>query len=106
MIKTVVMSIDEIQAGAITADTVVDAGGRVLVPAGVELSEAMLSGLKRREIEELAVLVEVAESSAEADAYRSRVRSQLEHLFRQAGSEPETLALFDTVLAYRMEHRS
>ena len=42
------LALDALVSGMKVAEAVVDKGGSVLVPAGAEITESMLSGLGRR----------------------------------------------------------
>lgn len=90
-------------SGMVVAEAVLDATGRVLIPAGVELSDHSIASLARRDIEAVMVELTVQEDPADAQARRIRSQQQLDHLFRQAGSTPETRALYQAILDYRME---
>ena len=50
-----VLALDAVQPGMKVAEAVVDDGGRVLVPVGAEVTEAMLAGLGRRDIASIKV---------------------------------------------------
>lgn len=95
----------EVAAGMTVAGAVLDGSGRVLVPAGAEVTESMLLGLQRREIESLRVEREVEEDPAAREAYRLKLVAQLDRLFRQAGEGAEMRTLRQAVLDYRMERR-
>lgn len=96
----------EVAVGMVVAEPVLDSAGRVLVPAGADVSESMLLGLRRRDVAEIRVEREVEEDPAVSEAYRLKLVARLDHLFRQAGEGAETRALQQAVLAYRMEHRA
>jgi len=97
------MKVAELQPGMEVASAVVDAGGQVLLPAGAVLAEATIAGLARRDIGAVAVLVESAEDPAAVAARREHITRQLEHAFRRAGEGAATRALFDVILAHRLE---
>ena len=96
----------EIRPGMRLAEDVSDGAGRVLVPAGCELTESTLLGLERRGIESLRVLSEVEEDPEAREAYRAQTCAQLDQLFRKAGDGHETKLLYQAILDFRMEHRS
>jgi len=100
------LPLDQIQPGMKVAQPLNDDGGRVLVPAGVEVSEGMLASLLRRDVAALTVEIEVEEEPAAREAHRAKLVGQLDHLFRQAGEAPETRLIYQAVLDFRMEHRS
>lgn len=100
------LPIDQVEPGTELAEPVIDDLGRVLVPSGCELTEAMLRSLARREIAELCVLQEVEEDAAERESYRLKQTAELDQIFRKAGEGAETRVLYQAILDYRMEHRS
>lgn len=100
------LTIDQLEPGMRVAVAVVDAAGRVLLPAGAELSESTLASLRRREIESVAVEIEVEDDPAALAAHREKVFGQLEHLFRRAGRADPTGALYQAIAQFRLEHRS
>ncbi|HJW27201.1 MAG TPA: hypothetical protein VJ576_20080, partial [Rhodocyclaceae bacterium] len=69
-------------------------------------SESTIAALGRREIEAVRVELEVEDDPAIAEQYRRQVAERLDHLFRRAGDGSDTRALYQTVVKYRMEHRS
>ncbi|WP_265942594.1 hypothetical protein [Dechloromonas sp. A34] len=97
------IAIDDAQPGMRLAEAVADAMGQVLVPAGSELTESMLQGLRRREIAALTVEREIEEDSAAREARRARVVEQLDQLFRKAGDGAETRQLYQAILDFRLE---
>lgn len=100
------LPLDRVAVGMRLAESVLDAGGQLLVPAGAEVAEGLLQGLRRREVRELRVEYEAAEDPAEREAYRAQLVAQLDRMFRLAGEGEETRLLYDAVLAFRMEHRA
>lgn len=100
------LPLDDIQPGMKVAVALTDAAGRVLVPAGAEVSASMIAGLQRRGVAELSVEVEVEEDPAEREASQAKLVAQLDHRFRLAGEAPETRLIYQAVLDYHMEHRS
>lgn len=99
------MAIADVLPGTHVAQAVTDAGGRVLVPAGTELSESLLQGLIRRDVAELVVEREVEEDPAERENFRMHLAGRLDTLFRKAGDGQETRMLYQFILDFRMEHR-
>lgn len=92
--------------GMVVAEAVVDESGRVLIPAGVALSESTIASLVRRDLPALKIEREVAADPAEIEAYRLSLLQRMEHLFRHAGQGEPARALYQTIIDYRMEHRS
>lgn len=89
--------------GMLVAESVVDDSGRVLIPAGAELSEGAISSLTRREIQAVMVELTVLEDPEAVEARRAKTKQHLDHLFRLAGNSAETKALYQAILDYRME---
>jgi len=96
------LALDVVQAGMKVAEAVLDHAGKMLVPAGAEVSEVMLNGLRRREVASLKVEREVEENPAALEARRAMETGRLERIFRQAGDAVETRTLFQAVLNHRM----
>lgn len=100
------LPLEEVLPGMVVAAPIIDAGGRVLLPAGSTLSEGVITSLARRDIASLTVEVEVPLDPAEAEARRARIKAQLDHLFRHAGEGEEMHALYGAILDFSLEHRS
>lgn len=105
MKKLEILAVDDLQPGMRVAAAVEDSAGRVLLPAGAEITDSTIASLRRREIGQVSVEREVEDDPAAVEAYRRQVFAELEHLFRRAGQGAETRALYDAIARYRMEHR-
>jgi hypothetical protein len=105
MKKLETLPVEKLEPGMRVASALSDGGGRVLLPAGAELSETTIAGLRRRGIEEVCVEREVEEDPAVLEHHRRLMTERLDRLFRHAGQGSETRALYDKVAEYRMEHR-
>ncbi|MBS1188992.1 MAG: hypothetical protein H6R10_784 [Rhodocyclaceae bacterium] len=105
MKKLQTIPVQDLLPGMRVASAVADDGGRILLPAGAELSEATIGGLKRREIQEITVEVEVPDDPAALERHRQQVMERLGRLFRHAGEDRETQALYQAILKYRLEQR-
>lgn len=99
------MAIADVLPGMHVALAVTDPAGRVLVPAGAELSDSLLQGLVRRDVVELVVEREVEEDPVERENFRMQLAGRLDTLFRKAGDGQETRMLYQFILDFRMEHR-
>jgi hypothetical protein len=99
------LPLDMVEVGMVLADEVCDARGVVLLPKGVSLSEAVLTGLERRGIETLPVLVISALSDDEAVERQQLVARRLDHLFRLAGDDRPVRELRQQIEIYMLEHR-
>ncbi len=95
------LALHEALPGMRLAVDVVDTSGQILLPAGAELSEALIRSLGRREIE--GVIVEREPDPVASQVARERVERQLVQLFRHAGQGFETNELRQAVLAFRLE---
>jgi len=100
------LATDQLLPGMVVAEAVVDEGGRVLIPAGVALSESTIASLVRREVPAVRIEQEVVEDPAQVEAYRQNLRERIDHLFRHAGQSETSRALYQTIFDYRLEHRS
>lgn len=104
MKKLETLALGELQPGMRMAEAITDEAGRVLMPAGAELSLSTIAALERRGIERVAIELEVEEDAAAREAHRQKLAVQLERRFRRAGEGNATRALYQAVAAYRMEH--
>lgn len=95
--------LDQAEAGMQLAAAVCNPRGEVLLQAGCELTEASLSGLRRRGIGHVAVQVVDSRGEEELQAQRVRVLNRLNLLFRNAGQDPHLASLYHLVLEYRLE---
>lgn len=100
------MAIELVESGDRLAEALIDGGGRVLIPAGAELTDSLLDALRRRGVLELLVerLVEVDQAAREA--MQARVEQRLSRLFRQAGEGLETRLLFQAIRDFRLEQEA
>ena len=97
-------ALDEVRPGMELAEPVLDAGGQVLLPAGIALTEHHLDSLRRRGIDTLSI----AQATEPADAaeiarQRERIRARVMHIFRHTADDPGSQALLHAVLAFRLE---
>lgn len=97
------LAIGDAQPGMRLAETILDESGRVLVPGGCELTESILHGLIRREVDELKIEREVDEDPVAREARRLRHVAELDQLFRKAGDGAETRQLYQVILGFRLE---
>lgn len=80
-----------------------DTHGAVLLSVGTELTESLLTALRRRGINEICVLMVEQLSDAQREARREAVAARLAHLFRRGGASEADRQLFDSVRDYRLE---
>lgn len=106
MKKVEILAVDDLLPGMRVAAAVHDEADRVLLPAGAEITESTISSLRRREIDQVSVEIEVEDDPVSAEAYRRKVIAELDHLFRRAGQGAETRSLYDAVARYRMERQA
>lgn len=100
------LALAEVEVGMRLAVAVIDEGGHILVPAGVEISDSILHGLQRREVAEIVVEREREEDPAQREERRLRTTAQLDQLFRKAGDGAETRQLYQAILTYRLEDKA
>lgn len=101
MTDTQRLPLDAIQPGAVLAEAVADARGTVLLPAGLTLTDAHLSSLRRRDIATLSV--SHPPDPAELTRRREKIRERVLYLFRHRADDPAAQALLQAVLAFRQE---
>ena len=88
----------EVLVGQRLAEAVLDAAGHVLVPAGTEISESLLQGLRRREVAAVEVEREIEADPAAEENRRAQLALRLDQLFRKAGDGVGTRQLYAAVL--------
>lgn len=88
------------EAGMKIGAPVCNSQGNILLMAGVELSEAALHSLRRRNIVSISILIEECRSEVELSAERASILDRLNFLFRNAGNDS---SLYHLILEYRME---
>lgn len=97
------LSIQNIRAGMVLADDLLDKLGHILLPAGVCLTEAMLKSLKHHQIQQLSVLLEDLPGQEQDQALASQQkRARLDKLFRHGPYDAPTA----TLLSYLQKYRS
>lgn len=99
------LPLDEVEAGMVLADDVCDARGAVLLPKGASLTDAVLTGLGRRGVETLPVLVAPTLTDDELAARREQQARRLDHLFRLAGNDRPARELKRLISLYMQEYR-
>lgn len=98
------LSIQDISAGMILADDLLDKLGHILLPAGVCLTEAMLKSLNHHHIQQLSVLLEDLPGHEQDQVLASqKKRARLEKLFRQGPYDAPTATLFSYLQKYRSD---
>lgn len=84
------------------AADLLDDSGRVLVPAGTLLTEALVCSLMRREVVELPVEQRLDEDPAVVEARNERIAQSVARCFRLAGDAAGSHALREAILQFRM----
>jgi chromatin segregation and condensation protein Rec8/ScpA/Scc1 (kleisin family) len=96
------IDLEDATAGMVLSSVLLDAGGGTLLPKGAELTDALLTSLRRRGVERIAI-VDNSQSDAELAAERERVAKRLASLFRKCANQNATNALQNSILLYRVE---
>lgn len=99
--RNLLLDIDDVETGMVLSSTLSDAHGGVLLPAGVELTDSMLTSLRRRGVDQVSV-VNNKISDADLAAERQRLQERLTRLFRHSGNAGANAQLNDSILRYRM----
>ena len=99
-----VLTLDALQVGMKIAEAVLDDGGRILVPAGADITDSMLISLRRRDVTSVKVEQQIEEDPATLEAHRVVISTRLARIFRKAGDAAETRTLYQAVLDHRMEN--
>lgn len=98
-----VIPVQEAAVGMRVAADLRNAAGGVLVAEGVELSEALLDGLRRRRIDIVSVDLPDQRAPEEIAAEQAAARERVAHLFHRHADQPEMNALMAVVLDYRLK---
>ena len=96
MTQSIELELAAAQIGMVLARDVVNAGGQTLAAAGAVITESLLAGLRKREIERVTVCP-VVDAGAESAALDER----LEYLFRKAEADPIRATLRRALEQYR-----
>lgn len=97
------LELDEVQAGMVLAEAVVDSSGNVLLPDATELTASMLASLSRRGIDSICIVDDSAASEDEK-ARLARVTQRLAHLFRKHRNQDDAAgSLQHRIAEYRAE---
>lgn len=95
------LDLDEAEAGMVLSEDVLDGKGGVLLPAKTELTESLLTSLRRRGIESVWVVNDDV-SEEELRVERERVQQRLAHLFRKCRNDAASAVLLQHISAYRL----
>lgn len=95
------LDLDEAEPGMILSSTLFDAHGGVLLPTGIELTESILTSLRRRGIDQVSVINDRV-SEADLAAERERLQERLSRLFRNSLNKGASNELRDSIMRYRL----
>lgn len=96
------LELSQATPGMILAAPLCDAAGSSLLAEGTELTATLLASLARRGVTLVRIAEEERLSAEELAVRRAAVSARLEFLFR-GGDDPLRMALYKTVLDYRLE---
>ncbi|HSY27195.1 MAG TPA: hypothetical protein VK832_06815 [Burkholderiaceae bacterium] len=99
------LDLDDAEPGMILSNTLFDAHGGVLLPSGVELTESVLTSLRRRGIDQITVVNDRI-SEADLAIERARLQKGLDNLFRNSIDRGASNSLKESVMQYRMGDNS
>ncbi len=89
-------------AGMLVAVPVISPRGDVLVQAGCELTDFVISGLRKRGIDRISIHIEDGRSEEELVIERDKVRDRMHVLFRNAGANEQLASLYQLMLEFRL----
>lgn len=95
------LDLDDAEPGMILSTSIFDAHGGVLLPTGVELTESILTSLRRRGIDQVIVINDRV-SEADLAIERERLQERLAILFRNCADKGASNSLRESVMRYRM----
>jgi hypothetical protein len=96
------VDLDRATAGMTLSEPILDAHHSVLLPGGAVLTDAAITSLRRRGIEQIPVVGDAA-SDAEREAARAAAGARLDRLFRRSGTQSPTDLLYDYISHYRLD---
>ena len=99
------LDLDDAEPGMILSNTLLDAHGGVLLPSGVELTESVLTSLRRRGIDQVTVVNDRV-SEADLALERERLQKILANLFRNCEDKGASDSLRQSITQYRMGDKS
>ncbi|MFZ5484570.1 MAG: hypothetical protein ACOZB0_10105 [Pseudomonadota bacterium] len=99
-----VLPLASVHAGMHLAEPVRDRQGNLMLAAGTELTAPHIAALARRGIASVLILPErIPPSDQERAAMRQATEARLRHIFRKSLDAPASAALFEVLLAYRLD---
>ena len=101
MSETRTLPLDEALPGMLLAAPALDAGGNVLLPAALAITESHLESLRRRGIATLTISAPA--EPVDIARKREELRARVMHIFRHTVDDPGSQALLHAVLAFRQE---
>lgn len=95
------MDLDDVQAGMVLWEAVMDGKGTALLPAGTTLTSSMVTSLQRRGIDTVFVINDtITENDLRLE--RERIEKRTAILFRHCNGSPASQSLLKSVLEYRL----
>jgi len=95
------VDVDDAEAGMVLHEAVLDGHGTVLLPAATELTDSMLSSLRRRGVDHVLV-VDDSISEEQREAERVRVQARLDKMFRHCRNKGASDLLLQRITEYRL----
>lgn len=96
------LTLDQAEAGMRLAQDVCSSNGTCLLPLGTILSHAVITALKRREVDYVMMSMEEALSQEQHAAMEERIKERIEQQFCKTDASPTMLKLRDLLLRYRI----
>jgi len=95
------LDLDDIEPGMILSTALFDAHGGILLPVGVELTESIVTSLRRRGIDQVTVKNDKI-SEGDRAIERERLQLRLAKLFRNCADKGASNSLRESIMRYRM----
>lgn len=96
------LPISKIQEGMVLATDLLDKQGQVLLPAGITITQKMLSSFAMHDVHQLCILMSEINPPPLSDAALEKKSQNLEILFRHAHFEEPRNTLVNLVKKYRL----
>lgn len=95
------LDLDDVVAGMVLAEAVLDAHGGILLPSATALTDSLLTSLRRRGIDTVFVINDDI-SEEDLAVERERVQQRLAILFRKCATGSTSDVLLQRITEYRM----
>ncbi|MCK5092488.1 MAG: hypothetical protein KAR30_08155 [Gammaproteobacteria bacterium] len=97
------MSLESAKPGSILAYDVLDSREKLLLKAGIKLTEQALVLLERKNISHVHIIDDVMKSAGQLEVMRKKIDESLAMRFRNTNASPDMCKLKSILLDYQLE---